>query len=220
MAGMFEPCLMPLGDQQFGSVRALERLMSEPSSADTEAVTASAHSTGIKRLPRVPRLVLAATCLAIFGSIIAVPSAAWAVPVPWKNCGTPADAISIQQLNASVWPPRAGASLTLSYKSMLAETLTKGSLEHLTTTLPSGRVSDTWLPFQPPVAVLFDEALLGRYPIQQTTALPMPAGPYSQTLTLRVPSKGPTTQQVGLDLTGFDATGRQVVCMQLVVPVK
>ena len=149
-----------------------------------------------------------------------VPTAAWAVPVPWKNCGTAGDAISIQQFDASVWPPQAGKPLTLNLKSVLTETLTKGSLEHLTTTGPSGRVPDAWLPFQPPAAVLFNYALFGHYPLQQTTSLPIPPGPYSQSLTLRVPERGPVTQPLGVDLTGYDATGRQVVCMQLIIPIK
>ena len=183
-------------------------------------MTASAPSTRTERPPRVWRLVLGATCLAVFGSIIAVPTAAWAVPVPWKNCGTAGGAISIQQFDASVWPPQAGKPLTLNYRSVLTETLTNGSLEHLTTTWPSGRVSDVWLPFQPPAAVLFNYALFGHYPLQQTKPLPIPAGPYSQSLTLRVPEKGPATQPLGVDMTGYDATGRQVVCMQLLIPIK
>ena len=127
---------------------------------------------------------------------------------------------SIQQLDASVWPPQAGKPLTLNYRSVLTETLTNGSLEHLTMTWPSGRVSDVWLPFQPPAAVLFNYALFGHYPLQQTKPLPIPAGPYSQSLTLRVPEKGPATQPLGVDMTGYDATGRQVVCMQLLIPIK
>jgi hypothetical protein len=165
----------------------------------------------------VMRLVLAATCLAVVGSIIAVPTAAWAVPVPWKNCGTAGDAISIQRFDASVWPPHSGQPLTLNYTWVLTETLTEGSLEHLSTTWPSGRVSDRRLPFQPPVAVLFDNAKFGHHSSEKTAPMPIPPGPYSQSLTLRVPIKGPATQPPGVDMTGFDATGRQVVCMQLIV---
>jgi hypothetical protein len=161
-----------------------------------------------------------ATCLAILGSIIALPSTAWTVPVPWQNCGGPSDAISIQQFDASVWPPRAGELLTLNYKWTVAETLTEGSLEHLTTTWPPGPGSDSWLPFQPPVAVLFNYAVLGHHHLQQTTPLPIPAGPYSQSLTLRVPKRWHATQQLGVDMTGVDATGRQVLCMRLIIPIK
>jgi hypothetical protein len=190
-------------------------------SAETESMSSIAHSTETKRSPRASRFALAATCLVVLGSIIAVPSAAWAVPVPWKNCGTPGDAISIQQFDASVWPPQAGDLLTLNYRSVLSETLTQGSFEQLTVTWASGRVADRWLPFQPPVAVLFNYAMLGHYPPQQRTPLPIAAGPYSQSLTLRVPRRGHATpQQLGVELTGFDAQGRQVVCMQLIIPIK
>ena len=160
-----------------------------------------------------------ATCLAVLGSIIAGPGAAWAVPVPWQNCGTPGDAVSIQQFDASVWPPQGGRPLTLSSRWTLSETLAVGSLEHLTTTWPSGRVSDTWLPFQPPVTVLFDDALLGHRHVE-ATPLPIPAGPYNQSLTVRVPRKGQATQPLAVDLTGVDAGGSQVLCLRLVIPVK
>ena len=163
--------------------------------------------------------MLAATCLAIFGSVIAVPSAAWAVPVPWKNCGKAGEAITVQRFDASVWPPQAGQPLTLSSAWSLGEALTKGSLEHVTTMWPSGRVSDTWLNFQPPVPVLFDDAVFGQSP-SNTTHLPVAPGPYNQTLTLSVPKKGSATQPLGVDMTGFDATGRQVLCMDLTIPIK
>jgi hypothetical protein len=168
----------------------------------------------------VSRLGLAATCLVVVGSIIAVPATAWAVPVPWTNCGTAGDAVSVQQFDASVWPPQAGQPLTLTYKWNLTETLIQGSLEHVTTTWPSGRVFDRWLPFQPAIAPLFGMALLGHYSLSQATPPPMPAGPYSQSLTLRVPRRWHATQQIGVDVAGFDAAGHQVMCMQLVIPIK
>ncbi len=192
--------------------------MSKPESADREREAAKAHSTRVLRSPRVSRLVLAATGLAVFGSIMAVPSAAWAVPVPWKNCGTAGDAINIQRFDASVWPPQAGELLTLSFTWNLGETLAKGLREQLTTTCPSGRVSETGVHFQSPVAVLLGDALLGHVPASRPMPLPIPPGPYSQSLTLRVPLSAVPT--LGVHLSGFDVTGRQVVCMQLVVPVK
>jgi hypothetical protein len=36
-----------------------------------------------------------------------------AVPIPWKNCGQAGDIISIQSLNASIWPPRGGTTAPL-----------------------------------------------------------------------------------------------------------
>lgn len=194
--------------------------MSKRQSADTERVTASARPTRLCRSPRVSRLVLGATCLAVFGSILAVPTAAWAVPIPWRNCGTAGQAISVQRFDASVWPPQSGQPLTLNFTWSLSETLTKDSREQLTTTWPSGRGAVRWLHFQSPLAVLFDDAVFGHKAAFPLIRLPIPPGPYSQSLTLIVPKDASARQPIGVDLTGFDGTGRQVVCMQMVVPVK
>jgi hypothetical protein len=184
-------------------------------------VTACAHPTRTSRLTRVAELVLAATSLALFGYIVAVPTAAWAVPVPWKNCGSAGDPITIQRLDASVWPPQAGKPLTLSDAWNLTEPLTKESREVVTTTLPSGHVSDVRLRFQPPVALLFDEALLRRDDLRQgRMPLPIPAGPYNQSFTMDVPSGAGARAPLAVGLTGFDATGRQIVCMQVIIPIK
>jgi hypothetical protein len=198
--------------------------MSKPDRADLRGVTVMGQPTP-RRPALKPTLVVAVASLAVVCSIVAVPSAAWSVPVPWKNCGSANSAISIQQIDASVWPPEAGDPFTVSYKLTLAETLTTGSREHLTTTLPSGGGSDLWVPFQQPVTALFSDALLPHYfPVQSKAPFLIPAGPYSQSLTLQVPAKGgqpaATTQQVGAELVGYDAAGRQVVCMQLTIPVK
>jgi hypothetical protein len=176
---------------------------------------------------RTVRVVVAAMSFAIFGSIVVAPSAAWAVPVPWRNCGTPGDAISIQQINASVWPPQAGKSLTVSYRLNLAEPLLRGAFEHVTTTWPSGQTPEFTLPFQLPVEELFRSALLPHLAVKPGTLLPFLAGPYSETFTLTVPRTKPSTfvthvltQPVGVHLTGYDSAGHEVVCMQLVVPIK
>jgi hypothetical protein len=168
----------------------------------------------------VSRLVLIATSLAIFGSIIAVPTTAWAVPVPWKNCGSAGDAITIQRLNASVWPPLRGETLTLSSSWTLSEPLTKGSRENVSMTWPSGRVSSSSLPFQPPVGALFDYALFGHRSTNEPSSLPMAAGPYSQNLTLMVPHKKPDQPPREVDMAAFDAYGHQILCMELIVPIK
>lgn len=46
-------------------------------------------------------------CLLLATASLTVPAAA--VPIPWRNCGTPTDLLSIQKWDASVWPPTVAA---------------------------------------------------------------------------------------------------------------
>lgn len=182
--------------------------------------TTGTHPQRIRRSSRASRLVLATTALLVFGSVIAVPTTAWAVPVPWRNCGSPTDAISIQRLDASAWPPQGGKEITLRLSWNLAEPLTKGSFAQITAQWSSGQTFKRTFPFdESPVAALFSFAPFGPGISQQQMPLPIPAGPYTQTLTLYV-SKYMSMHTIDVDMAGFDGTGRQVVCMQLILPVK
>jgi hypothetical protein len=58
------------------------------------------------RMPR--RAAVAATAILAMAA-----GQAGAVPIPWKNCGHPGDIISMQQFDASVWPPRGGTAAPL-----------------------------------------------------------------------------------------------------------
>jgi hypothetical protein len=53
----------------------------------------------------------------------------------------------------------------------------------------------------------------------QPMSFPVAAGPYSQSLTSNVPSKA-RTEPVHVDLSGFDASGRQTFCMEVTIPCK
>ena len=138
--------------------------------------------------------------------------------MPWRNCGSAGDAIAIQKLDASVWPPQAGKPLTLSYGLTLSRTLTDGSFERVRTTSPAGSGA-TWTPFQLPVEQVFSFGLTGHRATPGGT-LPLPAGPYSRSLTLSVPSNVPVGSTVTVNMVGHDVTGHEVVCMQLVIPFK
>ena len=51
------------------------------------------------------RSALRSLCLLAAGLCALSTRPAFAVPVPFKNCGKPGDIVSIQQMDASVWPP-------------------------------------------------------------------------------------------------------------------
>lgn len=178
------------------------------------------RSSGARRPSWVSRLAPAAVGLALVGPVLALSlsATAGAVPVPWKNCGSARDAIDVQKLDASVWPPQAGKPLTLSYRFTLSEALTEGSFEHVTTTSPSGN-SAASIPFHIPIAQLFSFGLRG-HSAAPGRKLPLPVGPYGRNLTVNVPSSEPVGSTVGVDLTGYDGNGHEVVCMQLEIPFK
>jgi hypothetical protein len=100
----------------------------------------------------------------------------------------------------------------------LSKELAGGSFEHVAATSPSGHSAE-WMPFQLPIAQLFAFGLRG-HSAAPGRQLPLPAGPYGRSLTVRVPSWIPRGTTVSADLTGYDASGHEVVCMQLVIPVK
>ncbi len=101
----------------------------------------------------------------------------------------------------------------------LAEALTSGSFEHVTTSLSRPGQGGSRMPFQLPIAELFSFGLRG-HSAAPGRQLPLPAGPYGRNLTVNVPSGIPGGTTVGVDLTGYDASGHEVVCMQLTIPVK
>jgi hypothetical protein len=116
----------------------------------------------------VPCLLLAAASLA---------SPASAVPIPWKNCGTPGDLLSIQQYDASVWPPSVAAPVNAT-----ATLDSSGQLNNLRVFLVLG------------VAWTFDSGPLptsasggfvplpASFPVSVSSPpLPLAAGPYSTT---------------------------------------
>ena len=55
--------------------------------------------------PNLHRLFV--PCLLFAAISLSAPTAA--VPIPWKNCGKAGDLLSIQQSDASVWPPSVAA---------------------------------------------------------------------------------------------------------------
>ena len=171
-----------------------------------------------RRRRRWSRLGLAASGVVVFCSIVAVPSSAWAVPVPWRNCGTPQDAVSVSEIVTSVWPPQAGESLTIAARWNLARTLPANSYEEVATTWPNRRPFEQRVNFENPPWAMLGPLFFGTARQQLQMHLPLPAGPYNQSTTVRVPRwlVGP----IGVDVEGFDPTGTQVVCMEIVIPVK
>jgi hypothetical protein len=123
--------------------------------------------------PDLRRLFVA--CLLLAAIALSAPAAA--VPIPWKNCGTPGDLLSIQQYDASVWPPSVAAPVNAT-----ATFDASGQLHNLRVFLILG------------VAWTFDSGPLptsasggfvplpASFPVSVSSPpLPLAAGPYSTT---------------------------------------
>ena len=118
-----------------------------------------------------------------------------AVPIPWKNCGSATDIISVQQLNASIWPPigtPAPLQATASYDPAT------GALSTMTINVLLGPewVFETGNQAAPLVGGFV--ALPSSIPLTLVSpALPIPAGPtnITQVFTSSNPGSLPVTIQ-------------------------
>jgi hypothetical protein len=130
-------------------------------------------------------------------ALIGFPGAAGAVPIPWKNCGTPADLITVMRADSSIWPPVAGEAVTLDVQFVLSQHIWGG----YAVLDAAGQ--------QPPAQVWPRSMGLG----------PANAGPYNRSVTLIVPLEaGGQVYDVSFDAYG--PNGAQLICLQATVPVK
>jgi len=136
--------------------------------------------------------------------LVALPSAAGAVPIPWKNCGSATDLIKVSKTDASVWPPQAGKSITLSIDFTLDENIS-GGYAFITVGPTTG---SSFQPGEPLVMPLRPEK----------------AGPYAPAngpngITLTVPqSAAGMIYSVSFDAR--DTAGARLICAQATVPIK
>jgi hypothetical protein len=119
----------------------------------------------------------------------ALSTPATAVPIPWKNCGSPGDLLRITQADASVWPPSvpAPARATATFDDA-------GNLVNLRLSLIHGV---SWVFDSGPLPTTTDGAFVflpASFPVGVVSpALPLPPGPYSTVHTFAANSAHPTT---------------------------
>src|SRR6185312_12503512 len=108
----------------------------------------------------------------VAGVVLAFVALAVAVPVPWKNCGGAGDVISVQQVDASVWPPVHGQKITLAVKAVIGAAIPDATFQ---ATIKLG-----------PITILDRKGKLSDI---KEVKLPIPAGPINQNLTIDVPKE-------------------------------
>jgi hypothetical protein len=131
---------------------------------------------------------------------IVLPSVVAAVPLPWRNCGSPTDDLQLTRVDASVWPPQHGAPITLVVGGLLGETITGlgGSVAVSVDGIPVIHMTR-------PVATL-------RQPIA--------AGPFTKTTSFTVPRWIPSGTILVVHATATDQNGHEVTCIDATVPIK
>jgi len=127
--------------------------------------------------------------------------AAVAVPVPYKNCGSPSDIIKIDKIDASVWPVTRGKAETISIRLIVGQIIRGGTYEF--------KLTFDGLP-------LIDKK--GNLKELNIT-LPIPAGPFVKNVTITVPTFiPPGTASAHMVLK--DDSGKQAICVNVDVPFK
>lgn len=132
------------------------------------------------------------------GSIV-VATRADAVPVPWKNCGSPSDPIAVQQFDSSVWPPQRGKSDVVNLKFNVARDI---DVDHDDLTMS---------PPNPQRLLRLLSPLRARH---------FAAGPHSTTTSFRVPLKTPAGSVFSVHFAIFDRAGARDFCLDMTVPIK
>ncbi len=129
--------------------------------------------------------------------LVGLPTAAGAVPIPWKNCGNVSDLIAVTRVESSVWPPVAGQSITIESQFVLRQHIWGGSAVMDASTRQPG--PPTWP--------------------QDTSFGPEDAGPYNHLVTLNVPIQA-GGQVFNVTFRAYGPDHSQLICVQATVPVK
>jgi hypothetical protein len=128
-----------------------------------------------------------------------------AVPVPWKNCGGAGDVISVQSVEASIWPPVHGQKITLAVKAVVGAAIPDGNYQ---ATIKLG-----------PITILDKKGKLSEI-AQVKPLLPIPAGPVNQNLTIDVPKEIPGGITVTAHVQLVSTAGPRAICVDVTIPFK
>jgi hypothetical protein len=126
------------------------------------------------------------------------------VPVPWKNCGGAGDVITVQQVDASVWPPVHGQKITLAVKAVIGAAIPDGNyqaqikLGPITILDKKGKISADF----------------------KDVKLPIPAGPINQNITIDVPKEIPAGITVSAHVVLTSTAGPRAICVDVTIPFK
>ena len=143
---------------------------------------------------------LTAAVVAALVTTVALANPAWAVPLPWKNCGQPTDHVRFTRVDVSVWPPQRGHAFVLSVSGTLDETVTELGAS-VNTSVDGTSLPGLNLPVSPVSPGLSE-------------------GPFTKTISFTVPSWLPSGLVVEARVAARDQSDQELACVDLTVPIK
>jgi len=123
------------------------------------------------------------------------------VPIPYKNCGKPTDKLTITKADASVWPPKVGAPITVNANATLSQDITGGTYELKVKILG--------------LQIIDDKGKIEDAAKKYNITLPIKAGPYGISKTTTVPAWVPKGD-IDVFVQTFNSRGDEIECIEVV----
>jgi len=125
----------------------------------------------------------------------ALPSSSALVTIPFTNCGSSSDHITISSAQANVWPPVPGQALNLVLAGSTDEDITAGTYE--------ASVTFDWIP-----------VLDKKGNINELVTLPLKKGPVTITKSVSLPSSIPSGS-IDIHVTALDQSSQELICVDI-----
>jgi len=122
------------------------------------------------------------------------------VPIPYKNCGKPTDKLKITKADASIWPPKVGAPITVTLNATLSQDITGGKYEMKVKVLG--------------LQILDEKGKIEDFAKKYNITLPIKAGPYGFHTTTTVPTWVPKGD-VDVFVQTFNSKGDEIQCTEV-----
>jgi len=122
------------------------------------------------------------------------------VPIPYKNCGKAGDKLTITKADASIWPPKVGAPITVNVNATLSQDITGGKYEAKVKILG--------------LQILDEKGKIEDIAKKYNITLPIKAGPYGLSKTVTVPAWVPKGD-IDVFVQTFNSKGDEIECIEV-----
>jgi len=122
------------------------------------------------------------------------------IPIPFKNCGKAGDKLTVTKAEASVWPPKVGAPITVALNATLSQDVSGGKYE--------AKVKFMGL------QIIDQKGTIEEVAKQFNLTLPIKAGAYGLYRTETIPAIVPKAP-IEVWIQAFNQKGDQIMCLDL-----